>query len=490
MKKIIPFGFLLLTMLVSVSAYAATYTSRADGAWTTTTTWTPNSPAGGPTSADNVVIIHNVTWAGGAWTGAGSITIQTTGSLSGKLTISGATTLKGTNSSNVMDLTVSGSGSLVVNNSLTLKDFSLFTMTAGTSSVQYLSVDAGSYVGNGGTLTITTTGLDISTSGASSFTNNAGGTVIVNTLTNTGDVSAAKFTNAGTFNVVNTGGDFVFANSGGTFSNTGTITVGGNFQANASITNAGTITTGTFTVPNTGGTFTNTGTMTVTGLTDIQGGTVQLSPSTSPAANSRLTVRGTFNVSGWGTINVGNGPIGSPAYYADLVIEANLGQLAGTLNVKCNGRVAVFSDFNISNGAFNIETCGAGNGGQVYIDGDGSGASVTRTGGSITNNNAAVGGVPYGFYVNGTTSGTVPAAGTVSQLQSSNPSFYNWIATLPNSPLPVKLQYFKVTSVKEQGIALEWATSMEKNFKHFELQRSGSDLQFFNNWNFKCKRRP
>lgn len=472
MKKRLLLALLALSPFVlSYTAFAATYVSANSGAWTTASNWSPN---GVPGVNDDVFIDHNMTRAGGNIKGAGSITIRN----NGRLTVSSAFTVEGNNAANGFEIEVKDNGNLTVTGLLTIDDHTTVTMTAGTGSVTSLSVDGGSYVANGGTMTATTNGLSITSSGGSSFSNNSGATFIVNTGASVGDVSAAKFSNGGTFRVINTGGDFTFANSGGTFSNTGTIEVGGEFTANATITNAGTLTANRFTVQNSGGSFTNTGIVTVTGVTNINGATVQLSPGAS--GDSRMTVRGVVNMQGWGNFNVGNGPVGSPARYADLVIEASLGQSAGSITVQCNGRVAIFSDFSISNGNFTIQSCGAGNGGQVYVDGDGAGSSVNKTGGSITNNNGTVsGGVPYGFYVNGTSSGSgVPNAGTVAQMQTTNPAFYAWVSSLPNSPLPVKLSYFKVTAVNQLGIALEWVTSMEKNFSHFELQRAGTDLKF------------
>ncbi len=48
-----------------------------------------------------------------------------------------------------------------------------------------------------------------------------------------------------------------------------------------------------------------------------------------------------------------------------------------------------------------------------------------------------------------------------------------------NAALPIKLQYFNVSIPKKENHAvLEWATSMEENFEHFEIQRAGKDLEF------------
>lgn len=44
-------------------------------------------------------------------------------------------------------------------------------------------------------------------------------------------------------------------------------------------------------------------------------------------------------------------------------------------------------------------------------------------------------------------------------------------------PLPIKLARFSADHT-EKGIHLDWETSMEVNFSHFEVERSGADLNF------------
>ena len=62
---------------------------------------------------------------------------------------------------------------------------------------------------------------------------------------------------------------------------------------------------------------------------------------------------------------------------------------------------------------------------------------------------------------------------TLANLQSN---FY--IGSIDNSsPLPITLLYFNAQET-DHGIVLDWATSMEKNFDHFELERATSDLVF------------
>ena len=108
---------------------------------------------------------------------------------------------------------------------------------------------------------------------------------------------------------------------------------------------------------------------------------------------------------------------------------------------------------------------------------------MTVSSGGVNNNNANYGtpSTPFGFYVNGPVASQAMLTLTEERLltmQNTNPDFYAWVASLPNTPLPVKLLYFKVVAVDENGITLRWVTTMEKNFDHFVIERAGTDLQF------------
>jgi hypothetical protein len=171
-----------------------------------------------------------------------------------------------------------------------------------------------------------------------------------------------------------------------------------------------------------------------------------------------------------------------------MVIRGNLNSSSsGDVLIDQNGRVAVFGDI-IATGSGTTLTLNSG--GQIYVDGNGSGDSVTfppSSGSEVENNNPNItyngNSIPYGFYVNGTiggASGSSDPAANVSQLQGSNVPFYNWILSHSNgsySTLPVTLIFFR--AVHQSGtIAVEWATAMERNFDEFILERSSNGTHF------------
>jgi hypothetical protein len=66
-------------------------------------------------------------------------------------------------------------------------------------------------------------------------------------------------------------------------------------------------------------------------------------------------------------------------------------------------------------------------------------------------------------------------------MQTTNPSFYTWIATQPGNPfsaMPITLKYFRTGAEQTNGVLLEWATAMEKNFDYFEVQVSADGFEF------------
>lgn len=466
--KFFPILFFALSALCYQDLFAAIYTSTTNGNWNAASTW---GGAGTPTDGDVVIIKHNVTLTSASYTwyaAASSIIIQE----GGKLTRTGNLTLTGEG----FEIILTKQGTFVVTGNLVMTNKpTLTTNETGTGTGAVVTIGGSLNIGDGTQISLsssakatigtsaTAVNLTLQSSGETKL--NSAGSIAV-----TGSVSNSKsFSNSG---VVTVSGTYTNEDSGASTENFGSMTIG-TLVVYATVSNSGTMSLTNFNAAN--GTFTNTGQTTVSTLTTLSGGSVQLSPGAS--ASSRFTVAGTLNMTAWGNVVVGNGvPSGTPAKYADLVVEGNVQDNAGHITVDCNGRVAIFGDLNLNNWPnFTIKKCSATSGGQVYVDGDGTGNSVTATQGHVNNQNSS----PYGLYVNGPTTGDVsPAAASISTMQSTNPSFYDWVSKLPNSPLPVKLQYFKIVGVAKEGISLEWATSMEKNFSHFELQRAGSDLEF------------
>lgn len=419
--------FLVLTILFfSISqVWGATFTSVTNGAWTSPATW---GTASTPTFGDIVVIQHAVTLAAGTYSGNGSVTIQNGGSL----TVTGnlAITANGTK------MIVGTNGQLVVSGTLGVNNQSNLSLTGGTISVGgTMTVAGGTYNATSGTASAGN--LTTTNNGNTSFTNGANATFNVNyTGAGTGNLSSnTNFTNNGTINV---GGNVSHANSGGTFTSSGTVMIAGDFTAN---------------------------------------GNVQLNPGAT--ANSKLAVGGNLTTTGNNFI-VGTST--APGTYTDLVVYKNMESTGGEITINRNGRVAVFGDLKMSAGGkdFNINS-----GGQVYVDGDGTGSDVIVTGGGadVINNNANVV-PPFGFYVNGTVSATGGGSSVDTDradetvMQTNNPTFYNWVTSNTNNPMPVVLAYFKISSIDERGITIGWSTTLEKDFDQFELEHAGEELVF------------
>src|SRR5205085_10191378 len=107
---------------------------------------------------------------------------------------------------------------------------------------------------------------------------------------------------------------------------------------------------------------------------------------------------------------------------------------SGDITVNRNARVAIFGNVIDDGSGGSLFTIN--NGGQVYIDKD---ISFTGGGDKIINNNTTN---PWGLYTNGTITNSGGGATTTANdadkatMKSSNPAFYNWAASVPNSPLP------------------------------------------------------
>jgi len=356
----------------------------------------------------------------------------------------------------------------------------------GTTTVSGLvDIDGPGILANGSG---TNTTADM-TVGSTVTLRNSGGSALRNyaNLTVTGAVSAANpVANSGTFNLNN---GFTLTSSGSaSLNNSGTFAVTGSMSVSNSVTNSGTLTV-SVDYTQAGGSTTSTGTMNITGDVKATGGSFQLSPAAS--ANSTMTISGSLIVNANENMKVGTGSTCSAStYYANLIVKTNVSLIgSGDIKVYSNGRLVVFGniDGTTSSGTLVTVNCG----GQAYVNGNinlgsGGGNTVTNSNGASaptgTDSNPLI-----GLYVNGTvTSQYNPGndsdpnttVGTKSQMQSNDQTFYNYILSLPGSPLPVTLTYFKVKDVTSEGVTLEWQTVSELNFDHFNLMRSTDGKNF------------
>lgn len=201
-------------------------------------------------------------------------------------------------------------------------------------------------------------------------------------------------------------------------------------------------------------------------------GSVTLSSNFIVHPGARVVVGGSVTVTNSNYLNVGTSV--APPPYADMVINQNLVSTnSGDVTVHRNGRLAVFGNISATGGGTILTI---NNGGQAFVNGN---ISFTGGGSNISNNNSTS---PFGLYVGGTISNTGGGSSSTTNLgdenvlQSTNPDFFNWVATQPNSPLPVTLLYFKAEVVKT--VVLTWATASEINFDYFRLERSKDGIIF------------
>jgi hypothetical protein len=254
----------------------------------------------------------------------------------------------------------------------------------------------------------------------------------------------------------------------------------GTIQVGHDISIAGNYSSGSATVQiDAGKTLTINGDLAVTGGSTINvSGTLIVTGSTSLSGFLNILPGGKVYISSSLTINSSNylnvGTAAGPPY-ADLVVYGNvISSGSGDITVNQNGRVAFFGNVTASGGGtlFTVN-----NGGQVYVHGN---VAMSGGGSHIYNNNTLS---PYGLYVNGTTSNTGGGSSSttntagVSTMQTTNVPFYSWVSTLPFSPLPVTLLYFKAKVVNKE-IVISWATASEKDSDHFVIERSTNGKSF------------
>lgn len=413
-KTLISFSFLI----VFIVALAATYTTTQNGGWSTNSTWSGNAVP--PNWANHTVNLnHNITSMPGTIAGFTAINLN-----AGKsMTRAGNLTLQQV-MMNVND------GDITVNGDLTLSDTDLRIISGSLTVTGTLTINYSSTVTFDAGTTITVGALSISNND-DAILNNSG------LMTVDGNVSQ---------------GGIINNLSGGTLQINGNHTLAG--ATSSIMTNSGTLNvTGDVSLPGSSKYYTHPG-----GVTIVDG-------NVAVAGNQNLVV---------GT-NV------APPPYADMAIKGNLTSTSsGDVKIDQNGRFALFGDFSSSGGGvlFTVE-----NGGQTYVHGN-----MTMTGGGgnqIINNNTTD---PYGLYVNGTITNSNGGSsidsnlGSQTTMRDTNVPFYNWVASLPDSPLtallPITILYFEVAKISSNGIALKWATSMEKNFDHFLLERSGDGIHY------------
>lgn len=149
-----------------------------------------------------------------------------------------------------------------------------------------------------------------------------------------------------------------------------------------------------------------------------------------------------------------------------LVITGNLtlANKAANLVLGSNGLLIVLGDFSADNKIL-VE-----NGGIFVVAGD---MSFSASGQDDYDNSG--GGE---LFVQGSVTGNGNASGDNDwgNLEDLYPDIFDFVVN--GGTLPIQLLYFNV-SLSEQSIDLTWATSSEENFDHFELQRAGTDNQFF-----------
>jgi hypothetical protein len=251
---------------------------------------------------------------------------------------------------------------------------------------------------------------------------------------------------------------------------TGNYTVG-SFILNVQAGNTLTI-NGNLTQSNSGGTINVSGTLIITGTLSV----LSSASSFNILPGGSVIVTGNTSISNNNSIVVGTNA--APPPYANLVLQSNVSFASGGagMTINRNGRVAVYGNLTGSGGGSVLQI---NNGGQMYVNGN---INLSGNGAQINNSNSTS---PYGLYVNGTTTNSGGGASTTlnkadkTTMQATNPDFSNWIASLPNSPLPVTLIEFKISTISENEISLAWSTASELNFDYFIVEKS-IDGKIFN----------
>lgn len=303
----------------------------------------------------------------------------------------------------------------------------------------------------------------------------------------------------GTWEAINVGHSLT-RSAGWSIKNTMTITSGGNATFNADVDVAG----GSNLLINSGGTLTVNGNFNHVGSSVNVYGTMTI--------NGNLTASQTFNV--YGTLRVtgnlgltGNfrvhpgglviidtdvsvtnsqylkvGTAVAPPLYADMIVKGNINTFSsGDILVDQNGRLAVYGDVNGNTGGGTLFTIN--NGGEVFIGGN---LNYPGGGDAVTNNNS---GGNIGLYIDGTvsvSSGNIGGAETSGGYASSDylgdteggGSFYSWLTSIEESPLPVELISFNIEK-RNSNMLISWKTGSEIDNDFFTIEKS-IDGKYFN----------
>jgi hypothetical protein len=425
---LLTFSFLILSICLKAQ------TTTTAGSWAVNSNWSTGTAPSSTSLGTNVIINKAMTFNTGSLTGYGATTITITSG--GSLTVTGDFACTGSG----IIINIQSGGSLSVSGITTLANGAKINIigggTPGSANLKALTV---SY---SGTMTI-----------------NSGASLVATALTTT-------------------------SNSDAIFNNLGMATINGNVSSSGIITNSGTMqVNGNFAQNNSGNSTTNSGLLTITGNASANG-LIQLNPGAS--ANSVFTVNGSMTITAnpWLIVGTNVSACGSAiTRYADAIIKTNVVLSgSGDITVNQNGRLIIFGnvDGTTSSGTLLTLSCG----GQAYVNGNVNlgtgGGNIVSNGNNGTSPTGTNGSPVIGLYVNGTTtaqttSGTV---GTKNDMQANDNIFYNYIAGISGSPLPIKLLYFNVADVLVTGVALEWATATEINFDKFILERAGENLSF------------
>ena len=187
-------------------------------------------------------------------------------------------------------------------------------------------------------------------------------------------------------------------------------------------------------------------------------------PGTSAIQNDRIKIAAGDSLIRNGNLSFKNG---------DTLVISGILTITGDLTVQNNlvlivtGKFYVLGNLDVQNNA-DFSVSGSG---TMDVTGDATFKNGTT---GTVNGNLTVGG---NFNVG---SGTVTGTGTIDAPSSticSDPNVNVSTCGDSNNPLPVDVIYFR-GELKDQIVQLSWATSMEKDFNFFTIERAGKDLNF------------